>query len=120
MSAAEEARTTIRNYFDAVDANDFDRVISLFDSDIVYDRPGYDPIRGVERLRQFFTNDRVIASGKHEIEGILVDGDQVAAWGRFSGQSRSGAELNESFCDIYEMKGTRICGRRTYFFRPGV
>lgn len=120
MPTRRDSRETIRDYFAAVDANDFDRVLELFDDQVVYERPGYEPIQGKERLRRFFTEDRVIATGRHDIEGLLAEGDRVTAWGAFKGKSRTGVDLSEGWCDVYELRDARICRRRTYFFRPAV
>jgi ketosteroid isomerase-like protein len=120
MLTKEGSRDVIRRYFAAIDANDIDGVLELFHDDVRYERPGYEPIAGKERLRHFFTVERVIASGRHDIEGIVVADDQVAAWGMFTGLSRAGAELSEGWCDVYGFQDGRIWRRRTYFFRPAV
>ena len=119
-SVTDDPRELIRAYFCAVDANDVDRVLELFHEDIVYERPGYDAISGKDRLRHFFAEERIIAAGRHDIEGLLVDGEHVAAWGSFVGTSRTGADLSESFCDVYQMRDRTIYRRRTFFFRPAV
>jgi ketosteroid isomerase-like protein len=120
MTSTQDLRDTVRRYFAAVDANDFDRVLELFDDNVIYERPGYDPIEGKERLKRFFTSERVIANGAHDIQGVLAEGDRVSAWGEFEGTSRTGTQLREGWCDIYEFRDARIFRRRTYFFRPAV
>lgn len=120
MAETKDVRTVVGAYFAAVDANDFDALLELFDDDIVYERPGYEPMRGKDRLRQFFTTERVIASGKHQIEDILAVGDKATAWGSFQGTSHDGNTLSEKFCDVYEFRNQRIYRRSTYFFRAAV
>jgi ketosteroid isomerase-like protein len=120
MSTTINRGDTIRSYFDAIDANDIERVLSLYADDVVYERPGYDAIDGKQQLRHFFVDERVIASGRHRIDGVIVDGDRVSAWGSFAGLSRTGAELNERWCDVYEFRDALIARRCTYFFRPAV
>lgn len=120
MTTVNDPRETIRTYFAAIDANDFDRVLAQFQPDAVYERPGYPALEGTQRLRQFFTQERIIASGNHDVEGIVVEGDQVTAWGSFSGTSRTGAALSEGWCDVYRFREGLIARRRTYFFRPAV
>lgn len=120
MSTVTDPREAIRTYFDAVDANDFDRVLEQFHADVVYERPGYPPLEGKERLRRFFTEERVIATGHHDVEGIVVEGEQVTAWGAFAGTSHTGVALSERWCDVYRFRDGRIDQRRTYFFRPAV
>jgi uncharacterized protein len=119
-SVIEDPLEVIRAYFRAVDANDIDGVMRLFHEEIVYERPGYGEISGKQRLRHFYSEERIIARGHHEIEGMVADGDRVVAWGSFVGSSRAGGELNERFCDVYEMRDSTMYRRRTYFFRPAV
>lgn len=120
MGAVDERKAVVESYFQCVDANDFDRLVHLFTVDTVYERPGYEPILGREALRSFYAQDRVIASGQHHIDQVVVEGDWACAWGSFSGRSRSGAELREKWCDVYRFLGAEICHRRTHFFRAAV
>lgn len=120
MAEARELRAVINAYFRHVDANDFDAVVALFESKAIYERPGYAPIDGLDQLRRFYANDRVVGSGRHQIEGVIVEADVACAWGSFSGLSRAGGELNERWCDVYEFVNAQISHRRTHFFRPAV
>ncbi len=120
MESVTDPRDIIRTYFDAVDANDLDQVLEQFHTDVVYERPGYPQLEGKQRLRHFFTEERVIATGRHDVEGIVVEGEQATAWGAFTGISRTGSALSERWCDVYWFRDGRIERRRTYFFRPAV
>lgn len=120
MPDAQDPRDVVCNYFAAVDANDFDRLIELFDDEVVYERPGYDAIEGKQQLKRFYASERVIASGEHTVRGVVADGDRVTAWGDFRGTSRTGAQLSEGWCDVYQFRDARIYRRRTYFYRPAV
>ncbi|MDB9373595.1 hypothetical protein [Nodularia sphaerocarpa] len=48
--------------------------------------------------------ERVIASGKHHIEHITIDGSYGACWGRFMGVSRDGCQIDELFSDVYSFE----------------
>jgi len=39
-----KARDVMDAYFEAVDGGDVDGVLALFDPNVVYERPGYQPI----------------------------------------------------------------------------
>jgi ketosteroid isomerase-like protein len=110
----------VRSYFTAVDAGDLPRLLRCFHEDVTYERPGYPTIHGLERLRHFYAEDRVVGSGMHRVDGVLVDGLVAAAWGQFVGRSRSGEPLDEGWCDVYRFVGARIGYRRTHFFRPAI
>jgi ketosteroid isomerase-like protein len=106
--------------FLAVDSSDWKKLAEIFDAEIVYERPGYDPIVGLERLLQFYRSERVIAGGKHQIEHAVVDGNYGACWGRFVGVKKDGSQVDELFADVYTFNEGKIRARRTHFYRPAV
>ncbi|WP_462419028.1 nuclear transport factor 2 family protein [Kytococcus sp. Marseille-QA3725] len=112
-SAAEAA---VRSYYEAVDADDVERLVGLFTPDATYERPGYEPFVGHEALRAFYTGDRVIESGEHTLDTLLVDGDQVAVHGRFEGTLKDGSAAAVRFADFYVLDDEARFSRRTTFF----
>jgi uncharacterized protein len=111
---------TIHDLFRAVDARDWEAMQPFFCEDVVYERPGYDPIVGIENLLHFYKHVRIIASGNHQLERVVVAGDGGSCWGRFVGVSKEGATLDERFADVYVFHNGKIKQRRSYFFRPAV
>ncbi|HZO76360.1 MAG TPA: nuclear transport factor 2 family protein [Ktedonobacteraceae bacterium] len=111
---------TIQDLFRAVDARDWEAMQPFFCEDVVYERPGYDPIVGIEDLLHFYKHVRIIASGTHQLEQIVVEGDHGSCWGRFVGVNKEGAALDERFADVYVFSDGKIKQRRSYFFRPAV
>ena len=114
------ARAVILDYFRAVDACDIAAVLSSFAPDSEYERPGYPAIHGHDELRRFYEHDRVIASGQHVIERVVVEGDTGACWGRFTGRLRDGAAVDVRFADVYTFEAGKIKTRRTHFYAPVV
>ena len=112
--------TIVHELFDAIDSNRWERLPELFDAEVVYERPGYEPFRGLERLDRFYREERVIASGRHHLTGVVVGDGQAACWGRFVGVHRDGSPLDVDFADTYELADGRIRLRKTFFFRPAV
>lgn len=112
--------TIVHRLFDAIDSRQFDRLPELFDDQCVYERPGYEPFEGMERLDRFYRHERVIASGKHHLEGVVVGDTQAACWGRFIGVHRDGTPIDEAFADTYQLTDGRIRHRKSFFFRPAV
>ncbi|WP_217238073.1 nuclear transport factor 2 family protein [Streptomyces sp. AC555_RSS877] len=86
----------------------------------IYDRPGYDSLRGLHQIEHFYRTERIVASGTHQVHRIVSDLDSAACWGRFTGNSRTGAPLDEQFADTYTVRDGRIIGRRTYFYRAAI
>ncbi len=114
------SKATIREYFNAVDNADVDRLLATFHEDVIYERPGYPPIRGIDELRDFYENVRVLASGSHDLEHIIVDGEKGVCWGEFSGKKHDGSEVDVRFADVYTFEDKKIKRRRTFFYAPSV
>ncbi len=110
----------IGELFAAVDAREWERLDEFYTEDATYERPGFALLVGLCALTDFYANVRNIASGAHELGGTMVVDDTAACWGRFSGWSRDGRELDERFADVYELRDGKICKRTTFFFRPAV
>lgn len=109
----------VRNYYLRVD-EDPATVHELFCQDAAYHRPGYGALVGRERLRQFYGQERVIASGNHRLKEVLIADQSAAVRGDFEGKGHSGEDLRVSFADFFTFKDGLIQGRTTYFFMPKV
>lgn len=110
----------IRDMFHKIDTRDFEGLRTVFADDVVYERPGYEPIRGIEELIHFYRDVRVIASGKHGLTRVVVDEESGASWGRFTGVHRNGKALDVRYADVYTFENGRIKTRASYFFEPSV
>ncbi|WP_256838242.1 nuclear transport factor 2 family protein [Ornithinimicrobium faecis] len=114
--------TEITNhYYRAVDSGDVDGVLDWFAEDGVYHRPGYEPMQGSAALRAFYGGERVIASGSHRIDQLIVEGSSAAVRGVFTGTLRDGTSVTVGFSDFidYDSAG-RACERHSYFDTPTV
>jgi uncharacterized protein len=118
--ANSNIQSIIDTYFRLVDERNFDKLRDIFHRDIVYQRPGYTPIEGIDKLIEFYRNTRVIASGEHHIEGRLIQSNQCVCWGRFIGSKRDGSTVDERFADVYTFAENLITKRTTYFYKEAV
>jgi branched-chain amino acid aminotransferase len=119
-SSAPMSPDFIRNMFRIIDARDWENLRLAFCEDITYERPGYEPLVGFNRVKKFYRDERVIISGEHVLEGIVVTNDSGACWGRFIGTHKDGSAIDERFADAYTFQDDRIKTRKSYFFRPAV
>jgi ketosteroid isomerase-like protein len=110
----------IARLFTAIDDRKWETLPELFTPTVRYERPGYEPIRGIAPLVAFYRAERVVAQGRHRILGCLGDGEEVCCWGEFDGVSRSGRPLRETFADWYWTSGGLISRRKTFFYRPAI
>ena len=121
-ASATSARASIVAMFSAIDACEWPRLPEYFHDEIVYLRPGYEPIRGLADLLDFYAHRRIIRSGKHIIETTCVsgNGNTLSATGSFSGVDRSGKTVRVRFCDVYVFQSGKIRWRETFFNSPAV
>jgi ketosteroid isomerase-like protein len=113
---------SIAKMFSAIDECAWPRLSEYFHDDVVYIRPGYDPIRGLADLLDFYAHRRIIAKGKHTIEETCVgsNGNMISATGSFTGVDRSGKTVEVRFCDVYVFQTGKIRRRETFFNSPAV
>lgn len=110
----------VKDLFSCVDNSDWSGLQRHLHDDIVYERPGYEPLVGKAAVLKFYRQTRIVASGKHVVERVLSDGSNVACWGNFYGKAKDGRELRAGFVDVYRLKEGRIGFRRTYFDSPAM
>jgi len=108
--------------FEVIDANNFDALYSYVDREIVYERPGFERVTGWDALLHFYRNVRVIRSGRHVLDTIVVDGDTAMSCGRFTGIQKDGTPVDIQFAELYRLAAdhSSLVFRRTYFFQRAV
>ena len=110
----------IISLFKTIDSADWQSLAQFFDKNITYERPGYKTLIGIEQLLHFYQYDRVIASGKHHLQHIVVTEDYGSCWGQFIGVHKNGSQISEGFADVYSFENSKLKTRRSYFFRPAI
>jgi ketosteroid isomerase-like protein len=106
--------------FSVIDRREWARLDACFHPEVVYERPGYPPFEGLDRLRRFYEHERIIISGTHHLAAVVADGDQIACHGRFVGTLRDGSATDEAFADFYRVRDGLVVYRRSFFFRPAI
>jgi steroid delta-isomerase len=111
----------VTSYYKLVDADDVEGLLDLFADDAVYDRPGYDPLVGMEALRMFYSSTRVIQSGTHAVTNLVVGENKIAAEGTFEGTLKNGAEVSLRWADFWTFgEDGKVTRRDSYFHTPVV
>ncbi|MCF6436723.1 MULTISPECIES: nuclear transport factor 2 family protein [Pseudoalteromonas] len=113
-----ENKIIIENMFLIIDSGEFDRLVEVFHPDVVYQRPGYSNIEGLEDLENFYKNVRVVRRGLHTINDLVCEGEKLVCIGAFEGENSKGQSLETRFSDVYQLKDGKISHRETYFFKP--
>jgi ketosteroid isomerase-like protein len=110
----------VRQLFDVIDGQEWNKLTEFFCEDVHYERPGYEPINGIAALLTFYRDVRIIQSGRHHLDQVVIDDSAGACWGRFLGQSRKGDPIDVRFADVYSLHQGKIRLRTSYFFVPAV
>ncbi|MDX3078418.1 nuclear transport factor 2 family protein [Streptomyces sp. MI02-7b] len=118
---AMSADGLVSRLFQIVDGRSWDELGTLFTEDARYERPGYEPLKGIDRIRHFYIHERIIAAGSvHLVDHITSSLGAAACWGRLRGAALNGEPLNEEFADTYVIRDGRIAHRKTFFYRPAI
>ncbi|MFJ9468165.1 nuclear transport factor 2 family protein [Streptomyces caniferus] len=118
---ADRNTTLVHRYYRLVDAKDVGGLLALFSDDAVYERPGYPVLHGREALRTFYTGQRVIEDGRHDLFTVITGDAQVSARGEFHGQLKDGRRVSVGFADFFTVGDAGLFTRRnTYFAMPAV
>jgi hypothetical protein len=110
----------IISLFNAIDSSNWTLLRTYFAQNIIYERPGYQALIGLDQVINFYHYERIIASGKHHIEHIVIEENYGSCWGQFIGLHKNGSPLNERFADIYSFEYSQIKTRQSYFFRAAI
>lgn len=114
-----DQRARARHHFNLIDSDEPEAMAQLFDSDASYLRPGYPPFLGRSEILRFYTEVRAIREGRHSLETVVVEGDQVAVRGGFSGRLHDGQPIDLRFSDFFTVGSSgRFCRRETFFCAP--
>ncbi|MEU5980026.1 nuclear transport factor 2 family protein [Streptomyces sp. NPDC047315] len=116
----ESPEKLVGELFDVIDGCRWNELGTVFGNECTYCRPGYEPLVGLPRVEHFYRRERIIASGRHQVDHVVSDTDTVACWGRFVGTSRTGQPLSEEFADVYRVREGKIVFRKTFFFRAAI
>lgn len=110
----------LRAMFATIDAMDWDALPEFFHAEIVYERPGFPLLRGLDRVLRFYHDERKIVWSVHHVEGTVVQNSRGTAWGRVDSMLTDGTGSELGFADVYHFDRDLIRLRRTHFFVPGV
>jgi hypothetical protein len=105
----------VRSIFRAIDARDWGSLADYFHPELRYQRPGFPTLEGRDEVLRFFREIRAI-HGSHQIEGIAIDGDQGAHWGRFVGAKMDGTPVDVEYADWYRFRDGLLWRRKSFFY----
>ncbi len=108
----------VSQFFETIDAKNWGKLKTLLDTNVIYERPGYETMKGRNSVMEFYTEKRAIKVGSHIIQDVYIHDNKIICNGSFSGMSNDNTKLQVEFCDIYLCNYPSLIYRKTYFFIP--
>lgn len=106
--------------YQVIDRCDWEALEGLLHVETLYERPGYDPLIGRDRVMRFYREERKVASGRHELYGVMQERGRAVCWGHMRGTLRDGSPAEVGFADVYSFEDGKVRTRRSYFYTPAV
>lgn len=118
---SDDLRHAVQQYYQALDRDDLESVLECFSGDVLYRRPGYANIAGMDSLREYYASGRKLEPGRHLVRDVVVEGQRAAAHGMYEGQLKDGERTTVGFAAFFTFDGHgRVAEHTTYFFTPAV
>ena len=109
----------VLEYFRLVDAGRLQEMYDLYADDVVYRRVGVAPMIGKDALIAFFEGSRAIASIRHDIQVVAVDGNCVAIEGRAQATRTDGSGFDNRIGEFFWFEDGLIIRRHAYDDQAG-
>jgi len=107
-TAMSENKKTIEKYMHAFEHSDHSAVLSCLTDDVEWILPGVFRLQGKEAFDKEIENDAFVGSPKITVSRVIEESEIVVAEGSVRAKRRDGGTLHAVFCDVFEMKDTKI------------
>lgn len=101
-------QTTVMQYMDAFGRSDEAGVLACLTDDVEWVLPGLVQHQGQPAFVREMHNEEFTGSPVIVVTRLVESDDTVVAEGTASGSKRDGSPFKVAFCDIFEMRGTKI------------
>lgn len=110
--------TPVTTLIDIIDAQRWDDLKSVLAEDCVIERPGSQPMVGLEQIEHFYRNERRVSYGHHAVDRVVAAEEAAACWGTFRGETPDGTVIESRFADTFLLTNGLIHRRTTYVHGP--
>jgi ketosteroid isomerase-like protein len=98
----------VEKYMDAFARSDHHQVLSCLTDDVEWVIPGVFHVKGKDAFDKEIENPAFVGSPLITVTRLTEEGDVVVAEGNVRAARRDGGNLNVLFCDVFEMRDTKI------------
>lgn len=103
-----ENKKIVEKYIDGFIKLDHEQILSCLTEDVEWELPGIFHICGKESFDKEIENDAFIGKPSITIVRMIEENNIVVAEGKVSAGKREGGYFNAVFCDVFDMKNSRI------------
>ncbi|GAB6879901.1 nuclear transport factor 2 family protein [Halorubrum gandharaense] len=107
---ATSREAAVREYYDAIDGGNYDRLAALLRPTFTHHRPDR-TIEGRERFVRFMREERPMTETEHVVDAVYPKGVGVAARGRLLDAD---GEVLFGYVDVFTFEEDAIAGLETY------
>ena len=108
MIAISKNKQTVEAYMAAFQRSDHAEILSRLTDDVEWVIPGHVHLAGKAAFDKEIENDAFIGSPTINVTRMSEENDVVVAEGTVRCARRAGGMLNAVFCDVFEMRDTKI------------
>jgi ketosteroid isomerase-like protein len=106
--AMSKNKQTVQRYMDAFGKTDHATILSCLTDDVEWFIPGAFRITGKAAFDKEIENDSFVGSPTIKVTRMVEEGDVVIAEGSVRSARKDGGVLNLLFCDVFEMRDSKI------------
>lgn len=115
--AASANKTTVQKYMDAYNRLDHAEILSCLTDDVEWVMPGAYHHYGKEAFDQEIENEDCTGRPLITVTRVTEENDVVIAEGTVRAQKKDGEVINLAYCDVFEMRSSRIRRLTSYLMR---
>jgi ketosteroid isomerase-like protein len=101
-------KKTIEKYIDGFNKSDHEQILSCLTDDIVWEMPGVFRLEGKKAFDGEIENPAFEGKPLVTVSRMTEENDVVIAEGIVRGNKKGGETFRASFCDVFEMRDTKI------------
>jgi len=107
-------KETVTRYMDGFRATDRDLILSCLTEDVSWSIPGMFDVRGKSQFANHIVDEGFAGKPVISVSRLVEENDVVIAEGLVRAPREDGTILNLAFCDVFEMRGGKICRLVSY------
>lgn len=103
-----ENKKTIEKYIDGFNKSDHAQILSCLTDDVIWEMPGAFHLEGKQQFDGEIENPNFEGKPVVTISRMTEENDVVVAEGKVKGKKKGGEPFEAQFCDVFEMRETKI------------